>query len=188
MELKPKIVLKDKNASASVGTIKQMRIVLQWKAKVDLDLMLFGKNKDGSNFSIFTKRLGGSQGDLNSFPFINMEDDAGVDLKDGDKEEFITINKIDASVDELYIVCLNYTDASEGNSVSFSNYDASINMVKEDGSCLVQGQLNSTETGVAAHLCTIKNGAIGAEFINVGKIMSLDTLVTTIPGANALTK
>lgn len=190
MELKPKIILKDKGATAALPTLKQARVVLQWKSSVDLDLMLFGKKKDGSSFSVFTKLLGGNEGDLNSFPFISMAGDAGVDgqVASSGNEESITIAQIDPSIDELHIVTLNYSDASKGNKASFSNYDATINMIDQDGNCLVQGQLNSSETGVAAHLCTIKSSPIGAQFINQNKIYDLTGLIQNIPGASILTK
>ena len=188
MQLAPKLVLKDKGASANLPTLKQARATLAWKSNVDLDLMLFGKKKDGTDFSVFTKLLGGNQGDLNSFPFIQLDDDAGVGASAGSKEENITIAQIDPSIDELHIVCLNYTDASKGNVASFSKYDATINIINDKGECLVQGQLNDTATGIAAHLCTIKNGAIGAQFINQNKVYDAVGLVSNVPGANKLFK
>lgn len=190
MELKPKLILKDKG-TANLPTLKQARVILQWKTKVDLDLMCFGKKKDGTTFSVFTKALGGNEGDLNSFPKIQMSGDKGVGGvvdTSGTNEEAITIAEIDPSVDELHIVTLNYTDASKGNDVSFSNYDATINMIDQDGNCLVQGQLNATEKGTAAHLCTIKSSMIGAQFINQNKIYDLTGLIQNIPGASILTK
>jgi len=188
MHLAPKLVLKDKGATAQLPTLKQALITLKWKSNVDLDLMLFGKKKDGTEFSVFTKLLGGSQGDLNSFPFIQLSDDAGVGASSGDKEETITIAQIDSSIDELHIVCLNYTEASRGNSVAFNNYDATINIINDKSECLVQGQLNDTSNGIAAHLCTIKNGAIGAQFVNQNKVYDIPGLVANIPGSKAIFK
>lgn len=188
MELKAKITLKSKGETANLPSIKQMRAVLVWKSLVDLDLMVFGKKKDGSVFSVFTNRLGGNQGDLNNFPFVCMADDQGVGATSGDKEESITIAKFDPSISEMHIVCLNYTDASSGKNSSFSNYDASINIIDQDGNVLVQGQLNSTESGVAAHLCTLTSNAIGATFTNQNKVYDLTSFMQNIPGATALQK
>jgi tellurite resistance protein TerA len=188
--LKPKVTLKDKGASANLPTLKQARVVLQWKSNVDLDLMAFYKKKSGGSGSVFTKLLGGSEGDLNSFPFVQMAGDAGVggNVAQGGNEEAITIAQIDPDIDELHIVCLNYTDASKGNTAKFSNYDATINIIDQNGTCLVQGQLNAAEEGVAAHLCTIKNSPIGASFVNSNKIYDLAGLMQNIPGASALSK
>jgi tellurite resistance protein TerA len=186
--LKPKVTLKDKGATANLPSLKQARVVLQWKTPVDLDLMMFGKKKDGGTFSVFTKLLGGHEGDLNSFPFVQMAGDAGVGASVGSSgnEEALTIAQIDGSIDEMHIVCLNYTDARNNKASSFSNYDATINIIDQDGNCLVQGQVNSSEQGVAAHLCTLKSSAIGASFINQNKVYDLAGLMQNVPGATAL--
>jgi len=189
MMLAPKIVLKDKGSSASLPEIKQAKIVLSWSKAVDLDLMAFGKKKDGSTFGIFTEVLSKNpktQGDLNNFPFIQLSKDAGVGAVGGSNEETIIISQLDPSIDELHIVCLNYTDASQNKTASFSQYDATINMINDKGENLIQGQLNDSNPGVAAHLCTIKSGAICGSFINQNKVYSLQELISNIPGSNAI--
>jgi tellurite resistance protein TerA len=189
MVLAAKVVLKDKGASAALPEVKQAMLTLSWTKAVDLDLMAFGKKKDGSTFGVFTEMLSKdpkTQGDLNAFPFMQLSKDAGVGAKGGANEETIKLYQLDSSIDEVHFVCLNYTDASQNKSASFANYDATINMINDKGENLIQGQLNDATQGVAAHLCTIKNGAICGSFINQNKVMSLQELIANIPGANAI--
>ena len=116
--------LKQKGANAVIGTFRQMKVSLIWTAAVDLDLMAFYKTRDGKTGGIWSKNYaGGSYGDLNGFPFIQLSGDAGVGASSGDKREELRIAKLD-DFEELYIVAVNFTDAIAGSGRTFSNYDA----------------------------------------------------------------
>jgi len=186
MELKEKIVLKDKGDVANLPTVKQLLVTLTWASSVDLDLMAFYEKKDGTKGGVYTKNLGGSQGDLNKFPFINLSDDAGVGAKSGAKEETMKIVKLD-EIAKLYLVALNYTDAKNKNAeASFSTYDGKVTIMDEAGKAF-EVPLAATEKGTVAHLCTIDNSSpIGATLKREDKVMTFAAFVESIPGANAL--
>ncbi len=182
--LKDKIVLGDKGQEANV-VIKQALVKLSWNAGVDLDLMAFYKTKTGEEGAVFTKLLGGSQGDMNAFPFIQLSEDAGVGAVAGSNIEELRIMKLD-DMAEVNIVALNYTDAKSGSSKTFSNYDGKINIIQDNGEQF-EVPLTSTQSGVAAVICKIDNSSmIGAKLINVNEVVDLPTLVNTIPGATKL--
>ncbi len=184
-ELKQKVTLKNKGEEAYVS-VKQLMVTLRWTKDVDLDLMAFYKTKDGRPGGVFTDQLGGSLGSLNNFPFIELSGDAGVGATGGDNEEILRITKLD-DLAELYIVTLNYTDASKKIASAFSDYDGSVVVMNDKGEA-IEVLLNASEKGHVAVICKIDNTSpMGAKLINMNEIMDIGSFVSTIPGANALT-
>ncbi len=107
VDIKPKVVLENKGDEAYVS-VKQLLVTLKWTADVDLDLMAFYETKDGKKGGVFSNLYpGGSLGSLNTFPYIELSGDEGVDAKGGDNEEVLRITKLDDMV-EVYIT-INYT-------------------------------------------------------------------------------
>ncbi len=183
-ELKRKVTLKSKGDEAYVS-VKQLMVTLKWSAEVDLDLMAFYTTKDGKSGGVFTDQLGGSLGNLNSFPFIELSGDEGVGATGGDNQEILRITKWD-DLAELYIVTLNYTDAVDKKVAAFDKYDGSVVVMNDKGEA-VEVPLNSTEEGHVAVICKIDNSnPMGAKLINMNEIMELGNFVNTIPGARAL--
>lgn len=188
MEIKSKIELKDKGQTANLPTVKKLLVTLTWKSAVDLDLMAFYEKHDGSDGGVYTKNLGGSHGDLNKFPYMQLSGDEGVGASGGDNEENIRITNLD-QIKKLYVIAINYTDAKEKNSnASFQMYDGRVSIVNEKGESF-EVPLTSSENGTAALICSIDNSnPIGAVLKREDKVMGLETFVTTIPGAKALIK
>jgi len=184
-ELKAKVTLKTKGEEAYIS-VKQLLVTLRWTADVDLDLMAFYKGKDGRTGGVLSDNYpGGTLGSLNEFPFIQLSGDAGVGAKGGDNEEQLRIVKLD-DLAEVYICTLNYTDASQKRSSSFSQYDGGVMVVDDRGESIAV-PLNSPEAGHIAIIAKIDNTSpIGAKLINENKIIDLDTFAQIIPGANAL--
>jgi tellurite resistance protein TerA len=172
-ELKRKVTLENKGDEAFVS-VQQLIVTLSWTAEVDLDLMAFYKTKDGNVGGVFSDNYpGGSMGNLNSFPFIQLSGDEGIGAKGGANEEKLRITKL-ADFAVVYIVTLNYTDASQGIETSFNKYDGKV-------------RLNSAGRGTVAVVCKIDNSsAIGAKLINMNDIMDLDDFAGSIPGANLI--
>ena len=184
-ELKRKVTL-DKKGDEAFVSVQQLIVTLSWTADVDLDLMAFYKTKDGKVGGVFSDNYpGGSMGNLNSFPFIQLSGDEGIGAKGGVNEEKLRITKLNDFA-ELYIVTLNYTDASQGIETSFNKYDGKV-MVMDDKGEAVEVPLNSAGRGTVAVVCKIDNSsAIGAKMINMNDIMDLDDFVGSIPGANLI--
>lgn len=188
-ELKSKVELKDKGEEANLPEIKQAVVTLGWQSDVDLDLMAFIEKKDGSNHGVFTDNLNGDMGNLNAFPFMTLSEDAGVGATGGDNQEVIKMTKIDDTINKIRFVALNYTDAKNKNpDASFSQYGGKINFMNETGEAF-EVDLNSEEKGTVALIATIDNSSpIGAKISNDSKVMDLDTFLSEIPGADAITK
>ena len=75
---------------------KQLKVSLIWTSAVDLDLMAFYKTKDGRTGGVYSNNYaGGSLGDLNQFPFIQLAGDEGVGALGGDNREDLRIANLD---------------------------------------------------------------------------------------------
>jgi tellurite resistance protein TerA len=184
-EIKAKVVLKKKGEEAFIP-IKQIMVQLKWTQDVDLDLMAFYKTKDGRVGGIFSDQYpGGSMGSMNAFPFIQLDQDAGVGGVGGENEENIRITKLD-DMAEVYLCTLNYTDASQNKESSFANYDGHV-VVMDDRGSSVAVPLDSPEKGHVAVVAKIDStNPIGAKLINLNNILTLNDFVNQIPGANLL--
>lgn len=185
VQLKAKVTLKKKGEEAYVS-IKQLMVSLKWTTAVDLDLMAFYKTKDGQVGGVFSDNYaGGSMGNLNSFPFIQLSGDEGVGAAGGDNEETLRVTKLD-DMAEIYICTLNFTDASKNRQKSFSNYDAHVLVVDDKGES-IGVPLDAQTRGTVAVIAKIDNtGFMGAKMVNENQVMDLTTFQTTIPGANNL--
>ncbi len=182
MELKTKVALKQKGEEAYLP-IRQLLVKLKWHSAVDLDLMAFYKTKDGRVGGIYSENYaGGSLGNLNQFPFIQLSGDAGVGDTAGENEESLRITKID-DMETIYICTINFSDASQGKYSSFSQYDGYVEIIDDTGESFGV-PLNSTERGTVAIIAKIDNsGFIGAKLVNENRIISLENFLTDIPGA-----
>lgn len=185
VELKDKIVLKDKGETKNLPTVKQLVATMKWKTAVDLDLMACYEGKNGENGGVNFRNLG----DLNRFPFIKLSGDAGVGESGGavtaEKEEELKITDL-AEIGKLHLVAVNYTDAKSNQTdshASFSDYDGHIE-IKDDQGNVFDVPLTATEKGTVAHIATIDNtGAIGATLEMKNEVMQFNKFVESIPGA-----
>ncbi len=182
-ELKRKIILEAKGDEADIS-IRQLIVLLKWTADVDLDLLAFYNAKDGRTGGVFSENYpGGTLGNLNKFPFIELDRDAGVRALRGEKEEILRISEL-GDMAELYIVTINYTDAIADKPSAFNDYDGSVIVMNEKWET-VEVPLNSPEKGHAAVICKIDNTSyVRAKLVNLNKIMDFKDFMTTIPGAS----
>ena len=177
--------LKQKGQKAEIGAFKQLKVSLIWSSAVDLDLMAFYKTKDGQQGGIYSDNYsGGSLGDLNKFPFIQLSGDEGVGAVGGDNKEDLRIAKLD-DFEELYIVALNFTDASSGTNNVFSNYDARVEVVTDRGDNH-KILLDSNHPGSVAVICKFSSGLISNSLINDSEVMSFDEFKNRVPGSSNL--
>ena len=177
--------LKQKGANAQIGSFKQLKVSLIWTSAVDLDLMAFYKTKDGRTGGIYSDGYaGGSLGDLNAFPFIQLSGDEGVGATGGDNREELRITKLD-DLEELYICALNFTDATGSQSKVFANYDARVEVVTDKGETH-NVSLDSTKNGSVAVICKFQSSFMGAQLVNDSMVMDLDEFRKTLPGASEL--
>ncbi|TVQ48179.1 MAG: stress response protein [Gloeocapsa sp. DLM2.Bin57] len=185
VELKAKITLDQKGEQAFIS-IKQLLVKLTWTASVDLDLMAFYEAKDGRTGGVISDNYpGGTLGNLNEFPYMQLSGDEGVGAQGGDNEEVIRISRLD-DLATVYICTINYTDAIEKKESSFSQYDGGVIVIDEKGDSIAI-PLNSDEPGHVAVIAKIDNTSpIGAKLSNENRIISLDTFAATIPGSHVI--
>lgn len=177
--------LKQKGAKADIGAFKQIKLSLVWTSAVDLDLMAFYKAKDGKTGGVYSDNYtGGSLGNLNEFPFIQLSGDEGVGAVGGDNREEMRIMKLD-DFEELYICALNFTDASSGVNNVFAEYDARVEILTDKGESHTVA-LDSNQPGSVAVICKFASGFISNEIINDSEVMSLDEFRSRVPGASQL--
>lgn len=175
-----------KGASAQLGSFSQLMVTLSWTSAVDLDLMAFYKTKSGQVGGIYSDNYsGGSMGNLNAFPFMQLSGDAGVGATGGDNREEMRILKLD-DIEELYICALNFTDASQGNNNSFVSYDAKVEVVTDKGERHTTS-LDSNARGTVATICKFTSGFMGMQLVNDSSVMDFNTFKNTVPGASAIT-
>ncbi len=185
VDLKPKITLKKKGQEAFIP-VKQLIVKLQWSASVDLDLMAFYQSKDGQEGALFSNHYqGGNTGSLESFPYVQLSQDAGLGASTGNKEEILRISKLD-DLAQLYICTINFTAAKANQNNPFNNYDAQVLLLDDKGESIAV-PLDSPTPGTVAVIARIDNtNFIGAKLINENYILELVDFQATIPGAKLL--
>jgi len=170
--------------------LTDLHIRLSWTQEVDLDLMVFYRKQDGSNGGILSEHYPqGNQGVAGQFPYITLDDDAGVGATGGDHDENITISQIDPSIVEYYIVTINYTDCIGGKQSTFSEYDGGVVVKGNEGGeeKSVAVRLDATERGHVALIARIDNTTGTPKLVNENRIMTLATFAADIPGATLVT-
>lgn len=184
-QLKPKLTLATKGEQAAIA-IKKLKVILQWHAPVDLDLMAFYRAKDGRIGGVFSSNYpGGSLGSLRAFPFIQLSADSGVDKKDEDHREDLVIERLD-DLAELFICTLNYTDAAEQRNTSFADYGGGVTVIDDSGHSITV-PLNATQRGHVAIIAKIIPDYAGnAVLKNENLILTLGQFFQDIPGATLL--
>lgn len=177
--------LKQKGSDATIGAFKQLKVSLIWQSAVDLDLMAFYKTKDGRTGGVYSDNYsGGSLGDLNQFPFMQLSGDEGVGAVGGDNREELRITNLD-EIEELNIVAINFTDASSSTDKVFADYDAVVEVMTDTGDNHTVA-LDSRQSGSVAVLCKFKNEFLGASLVNNSEVLKFDQFRSSIPGASAL--
>lgn len=177
--------LKKKGEIAQIGAFSQLKVSLIWSSAVDLDLMAFYKKKDGFVGGVYSENYsGGSLGDLNRFPFMQLSGDAGVGAIGGNNREEMRITKLE-DIEELYIVAVNFTDAVSGENKTFSNYDARVEVQTDKGETHVIS-LDCTDPGSVAILSKFTAGFMGAQLVNDSSVMSFDQFKLAVPGASEI--
>ena len=177
--------LKQKGTSAQLGAFKQLKVSLVWTSAVDLDLMAFYKTRDGRTGGVYSDNYnGGTLGELNSFPFMELSGDEGVGATGGDNREELRITKLD-DIEELFICALNFTDAQGSSNKVFNDYDARVEVITDKGESHTIN-LDSSKVGSVAILAKFQASFMGAQLVNDSMVMDLATFRDTVPGAKDL--
>jgi len=164
MELKQKIELKTKGESAIIAN-KDIVATMKWKTSVDLDLYAIYQTKDGNEGKIYY----GNKGRLNSSPFIQLDQDAGVGDTGGDNEENVRFSNL-SNIKHVLIVANIFSKSN----ARFTDYDGHV--VVKGGDQDIDVPLTSSDRGSSCIVAHIDNtGVVGPKLINVNQV------VKTIP-------
>ncbi len=169
MGLVSKVELKEKGKSNPID-VKQLMCTLKWTSADDFDLAAIYVKKDKSLGMIFY----GAKGSLATFPYMSLDEDAGVGGTAGDNEENLRIAKL-SGVEEVYLVCWDFEAARASKPANFKNSDVRLSIKDQNGNeveatlVVDGGSFNGT---VVAKL--LVNESMGmAEMVNVSKGFTL---------------
>jgi len=149
-----RIVLANKGDSAIIIDDKFIATLL-WHDAVDLDLHCFYKLKDGSKGQVFF----GAKGNKSSFPWIQLDYDAGVGDVGGNNEENMEFTKL-SSIESALIVANIYA-----KNTNFSRYDGKVILKGNTQEIIVP--LTETKTGSWCIVAKIDNTIGTPRLINV---------------------
>ena len=171
-----KINLKKEGDWASIP-VKNLHCRLVWTAPVDLDLHAYYLSKNERKNNIFSRLFKGkpshskneglvyfgNYGSENKFPYICLDQDAGVGDVGGDNEENLYF--IDLSVHEYILIVANIFNKSN---TSFSSYDGKVVLTADNKEYTVP--LISQEKGSYCIIACIDNRGEEPKLININKI------------------
>jgi len=163
--------LVQKGATANIAAIKQLLITLTWSIAADFDLAAVYEAKDGRKGMVYF----GDKGDMNAFPFINLDEDAGVGDAAGDNAETMRVVNMD-DMDKIHIICWDYGQVQKGAPARFDGSDVKLAIMDDTGTdhAVV---LETGTTGNVAVVATLDNSSpMGAKLVNVSKAGTLKEL------------
>jgi uncharacterized protein involved in tellurium resistance len=182
MELKQKVILKQKGESADIP-VQNLLATLSWTAAVDLDLYAiyrakqtvkprggffgFGGVKPAQEGKVYF----GSRGNLKDFPWMALDKDAGVGDVGGQNQENLRI--ADLTEMEYVLIAVNIFNKPTANFVS---YDGRVTL-KADNGDEVEVPLTATTGGNWCVIAQIDNSRKGARLINVNKVQSKEPVM-----------
>lgn len=190
IKLKPKIVLRRKQAPAAFTFNGLLKVKCSWKLGVvssDLDLCLFYKRKDGQTGGVFSKdyrQKKSDEGTLEQFPYMLHKGDVKATPDAPYAEEQINVANLD-EIETAYICVLAYDAAVEGEEVSFEGCDGKVELMSDAGDYL-EAPLDEAAIGHLCLICTIENNEGENSVRNISEIMDLATAVDKIPGFKLL--
>jgi uncharacterized protein involved in tellurium resistance len=169
--------------------VSELTVTLSWNAAVDLDLMAFYQTKSGESGGVYSELYSeGGQGNLNAFPYMQLDQDAGLSEDEGASRETLKIKTLD-EISSLYLVAMNFSDAAYNKESSFASFDGQVTIENEKGQ-KVTVVLASQAVGAAALFATIEhtNDLMGPvlSLTNKSEVMSFKELTERVPGASEL--
>ena len=164
--------LNSMNDSATLDTsrpITEVKVQLEWGAKVDLDLAAFYTTKNGITGQVDYR--------IKDAPGIRLDTDAGVDEKGGRNEENITITALDW-YKEIWFATFLFSSMG-----TYSDYDGRVTLTTNNGDD-IQVPLTSTENKRYLLIAKLTNGPDGPTFSTLNKAVECEEL-DPILGTNA---
>ncbi len=145
--------------------ITEVKVRLQWKAAVDLDLSAYYTTKSGDTGAVdYTSKSG---------PHMQLDNDAGVGDLGGSNEENISITSL-GEYKEIWFATKIF---SKGG--SYSDYDARVSVQTNNGDN-IEVPLTSTEVKPYLVIAKLTNGQGGPTITNLNDAVDCDELTKLI--------
>jgi len=198
MSTPQKLTLPVKGQVAKVKEFDSAKLTLSWINKAgqkpsDMDAMIFGKAANGKSVGCFSKlygRMQNSQGRLDDFPYMQLDQDAAAGVtsipsQDEPEEENITIASLSGHK-ELYALIYNYSAARGQLSPSpFKAWGvkATLELFKEGESIqVIDVPLSDDDSGIAVQIAKIEVNEDGNKISNATRIFKSETELKEVPG------
>ncbi len=195
MDLKPKVTLKQKGETTRLP-LTSFHVTLRWHSAVDLDLMAFYRAKNNAVIEekpakgFFGKILNamkssyekegqiyfGAKGHQDQFPWIRLDQDAGVGDKGGANEENMCFSKLDA-MEHILIV----TNIFNKPNAVFSSYDGVVSLKANDQ--VFEVPLSASEPGNYCVIARIDNSGSNPILLNENRIFAKEPTIAEVVGA-----
>ncbi len=176
MDIKPKVILKQKGDFTEIAqTLTRIQIQMTWTKGVDLDLHAFYRTKTGKNGQVYFA----DKGDLTTYPFIALDQDAGVGNTSGQNEENLTIASLENM--ETILIATNifrfFGFLSKGE--NFARYDGKVSL-KTNAGDHIEVPLTSNEIGKWCVIAAIDNSNPNTpKIININRVQKSEPNLAT---------
>ncbi len=176
MDIKPKVILKQKGDSTEIAQkLTRIQVQMTWTKGVDLDLHAFYRTKTGKTGQIYFA----DKGNLAKFPFIELDQDAGVGNTSGKNEENLVITSLEQM--DLILIATNifrfFGFLSKGE--NFARYDGKVSL-KTDASDHIEVPLTSNEIGKWCVIAAIDNSnPASPKVININRVQKSEPDLAT---------
>ncbi len=176
MGIRPQVILKQKGASTEIAQeLTRIQVQMTWTKGVDLDLHAFYRTKAGKNGQVYFA----DKGNIEKFPFIALDQDAGVGNTSGQNEENLTISSLEQM--ETILIATNifrfFGFLSKGD--NFARYDGKVSL-KTDAGDHIEVPLTSNEIGKWCVIAAIDNSnPASPKVININRVQKSEPDLAT---------
>lgn len=160
MELKGK----GDEAVLDENAIKQLKVIMTWNEAIDFDLAALYEAKDGREGMVYFSEMG----DLNGFPFMKLDKDAGVGDTGSDNQEKLVITKL-GDMAEVHLFAWDFGSIKKKEKARFRESSIKITIIDDNGNSFDV----TPDAGDLGNVCSIafidNTSAIGPKLINETK-------------------
>jgi len=161
-------------------SIEKLKVTMKWTIAADFDIAAVYKTKIGHETTNGRMNIVyfGDKGNLNTMPYIQLSEDAGVGDKGGDNEEILHISSL-KNLEKVWIFCWDYGMVQDGKKARFKDSDIKL-LVEDQNKQKITVNLDTGDFCNVVCIATIDNSnPIGAKLINTslsGTLKGLKTL------------
>jgi len=164
--------LKQKGEESFIS-LKNLTVTMNWTTAADFDLAALYKTKSDATGLIYF----GDLGKLDNFPFMALNKDEGVGDSAGNKQEMLTIAKLN-EMKYVWLLCWDYNRVKVGEKARFKDSDVQLTITDQAGQNSTV-ELDTNEESNVCCLAVIDNTSpSGAMLINASRPATLHGLKT----------